>query len=117
MADVKVELLRTEEEEEDDDLSETVVKEALEVVLRNSNYTLGSSDLFTNRRVSVLEADDFNECSLLDHNDCSNNANCFNTPGSFLCSCRDGFKDVAELPGRECVGKKAVVIYTGCPAT
>ena len=109
MADVKVEIVRAEEDDpEGEHMSENLVKEALEVALRTSNYSLGTTELFTNRRVSVLGAEDFNECAMLDHNDCSVNANCFNTPGSFLCSCRDGFKDMAELPGRQCAGKEGV---------
>ena len=31
-----------------------------------------------------------NECDLNAH-DCNNNAECFNTNGSFVCNCGDGF--------------------------
>ncbi|XP_071522973.1 LOW QUALITY PROTEIN: uncharacterized protein [Panulirus ornatus] len=103
VADIKVELSQTEESNEfGDDLSESIIKEALQLSLKNTNYSLGSTEIFANREISVLAAKDFDECSYSDHNDCSIDANCFNTPGSYLCACRDGFKDMADLPGREC---------------
>lgn len=105
MADIKVEFLRDEEETEEDGLDEVKVKQVLETVLRESNYSLGGTGLFTSRAAAVLASEDFNECTFEEHNDCSINANCFNTPGSYLCACRDGFKDISDLPGRECAGK------------
>ncbi|XP_050740540.1 uncharacterized protein LOC127010435 isoform X2 [Eriocheir sinensis] len=102
VADIKVEFLRDTEEAEESDLDEARVRQALDSVLRSSNYSLGGTGLFTSRAEAVLASEDFNECIFEDHNDCSINANCFNTPGSYLCACRDGFKDISDLPGREC---------------
>jgi hypothetical protein len=44
---------------------------------------------------------DMDECSSRRH-DCSVNADCFNTAGSFECSCKNGFVG----NGVECEGKK-----------
>lgn len=111
MADIKVEFLRDTEEAEESDLDEARVRQALDSVLRSSNYSLGGTGLFTSRAEAVLASGDFNECIFEDHNDCSINANCFNTPGSYLCACRDGFKDISDLPGRECAGKYGICYY------
>ena len=108
MADVKVEFLRDEEETEENFLDEFKVKEALETALKESNYSLGGTGLFTSRAAAILASEDFNECIVEGHNDCSSNANCFNTPGSYLCACKDGFKDISDVPGRECAGKHSL---------
>jgi len=45
-------------------------------------------------------------------NDCSENADCSNTVGSFLCQCREGFRDDskdADFPGRRCIKLETVV--------
>ncbi|XP_063596495.1 mucin-17-like isoform X3 [Penaeus indicus] len=105
IAEVKVEIARGDAgrtEYEEEIISESVVKEALESSLRNTNFSLGGTELFANRAVSVLAAQDFDECSAVDHNDCSDKAHCFNTLGSFLCSCKDGYKDMDIMPGRQC---------------
>lgn len=107
IAEVKVEIARGDAdgtEYEKEIISESVVKEALESSLRNTNFSLGGTELFANRAVSVLAAQDFDECSTVDHNDCSDKAHCFNTLGSFLCACKDGYKDMDDLPGRQCAG-------------
>lgn len=103
-----MEFVRDTEEAEEFDLDEARVRQALESVLIRSNYSLGGTGLFTSKAEAVLASEDFNECIFEDHNDCSTNANCFNTPGSYLCSCRDGFKDISDLPGRECAGKVCI---------
>lgn len=107
IAEVKVEIARGDAdgtEYEEEIISESVVKEALESSLRNTNFSLGGTELFANRAVSVLAAQDFDECSEVDHNDCSDKAHCFNTLGSFLCACKDGYKDMDDMPGRQCAG-------------
>ena len=38
----------------------------------------------------ICAVSDINECDLNTHN-CSINAECFNTNGSFVCNCSDGF--------------------------
>jgi len=47
---------------------------------------------------------DVDECLDADANDCSENAHCVNTVGSYECSCKDGFIDDGrdELAGRSC---------------
>ena len=42
---------------------------------------------------------DIDECSTAKHN-CDNNANCQNSPGSFSCSCNNGFSG----DGVQCTG-------------
>ncbi|XP_042871523.1 mucin-17-like isoform X5 [Penaeus japonicus] len=104
IAEIKVEIARGDADgiEFEEELSESILKEALEGSLRSTNFSLGGTELFANRAVSVLAAQDFDECSATDHNDCSDKAHCFNTLGSFLCACKDGFKDMDDLPGRQC---------------
>ncbi|XP_070535746.1 uncharacterized protein [Ptychodera flava] len=54
----------------------------------------------------AMQISDFNECASNDDNDCSLNADCLNTKGSFTCKCKFGYLDAAEvtsqLPGRAC---------------
>ena len=38
----------------------------------------------------ICVVSDINECDLSTHN-CSNNGECYNTNGSFVCNCSDGF--------------------------
>ena len=49
----------------------------------------------------VCAVSDINECDLNTHN-CSNNAECFNTNGSFVCNCSVGFSGNGVL----CEGMK-----------
>lgn len=50
------------------------------------------------------EKTDYDECDK-EETDCSPNALCNNTYGSYECSCKEGFSNVnAERPGRNCEG-------------
>ena len=45
----------------------------------------------------------FNECLNFQDNDCSLDADCINTLGSYVCQCKVGFKDISkEQKGNEC---------------
>ncbi|CAH1263007.1 NOTCH4 [Branchiostoma lanceolatum] len=53
--------------------------------------------------VGGVQVTDFDECASSTTNDCSQYANCTNTPGSFTCVCRQGFQDRQPAnPGRAC---------------
>ena len=49
---------------------------------------------------SIAFNSDTDEC-LTDQHNCHPNADCINTQGSFICSCKDGYLG----DGQECVGK------------
>ncbi|KAG8237298.1 hypothetical protein J437_LFUL017057, partial [Ladona fulva] len=52
-----------------------------------------------------IKAEDFDECSNPDFNDCSDQAQCFNLHGTYTCSCKEGYADLSEnseFPGRIC---------------
>ena len=49
---------------------------------------------------------DINECDLNTHN-CSNNTECYNTNGSFVCNCSDGFSGNGVI----CEGKQTVNFF------
>ena len=49
---------------------------------------------------SIAFNSDTDEC-LTDQDNCHPNADCINTQGSFICSCKDGYLG----DGQECVGK------------
>ncbi|CAL4068672.1 unnamed protein product [Meganyctiphanes norvegica] len=103
IAEVKIEMIRENQgtiEEELLDLE--TVKSAFEASLKSANYSLGGTEVFSSRKVSILAAQDFDECFSKEHNDCSINANCINIKGSYTCSCQEGFKDMDALPGRFC---------------
>lgn len=60
-------------------------------------------DIFYERFVLSL-ASDVDECVTEDHN-CNPNAECMNTPGSYRCSCKEGFNG----DGFTCSGKRESV--------
>ena len=47
--------------------------------------------------IQILDVD---ECAMNSTNDCSVNADCENTEGAFLCTCRSGFAG----DGKSCTG-------------
>ena len=66
------------------------------VIIRNTliNIKLDFNTFFTN---SIL---DINECEAKTHN-CSANATCINTKGSFNCTCKTGY----DGDGHNCTGE------------
>ncbi|KAK4874874.1 hypothetical protein RN001_014234 [Aquatica leii] len=91
-------------------LSDNTEKQRLEDIfkkyLKSNNYSLGGTDLYASRKyVENLVADDFDECTNTKYHDCSEHAHCFNMPGTYTCSCKEGFSDLSEnsiYPGRAC---------------
>lgn len=80
--------------------TEEKLRSILESPIKDTKLPLGAD--VTVSRVSVA---DFDECSSVEHNDCSDNSECYNMQGSYTCSCRDGFYDLSgpdSLPGRVC---------------
>jgi hypothetical protein len=63
----------------------------------------------TNKRIlwlhSVSQFTDIDECTVGTHN-CHVNANCINTRGSFVCTCKTGY----EGNGVTCIGMAALSI-------
>jgi hypothetical protein len=57
------------------------------------------------RYYNVPHYTDINEC--LQGQACDQNADCDNTPGSFDCSCRSGYRG----DGLSCAGRYSVLIY------
>ena len=55
---------------------------------------------------NIVSNADIDECAL-GMDDCSENANCTNTPGNFSCMCDEGY----DGDGTTCVGKH--IIYYG----
>lgn len=82
------------------------MKEVFKKYLRNSNYSLGGTEIYAAREsVDDLDALDFDECTNIKFHDCSEHAQCFNLRGTYTCSCKEGFADLSEnplYPGRIC---------------
>jgi len=78
------------------------IRNLIEPTLKETNLPLGSDVM-----VSRVTIDDFDECTSVEYNDCSNKAICTNTKGSYNCTCMPGYLDitpVSQLPGRLCSG-------------
>ncbi|XP_041481209.1 uncharacterized protein LOC121428565 [Lytechinus variegatus] len=71
---------------------------------------LGSGTILAGQNIisvdpSSMRIDDQNECNSADQNDCSSLATCINDPGSFSCTCLQGFIDISPAgagSGRLC---------------
>ena len=50
----------------------------------------------TKHNIIIIVTIDVNECVVGEHN-CDRNATCYNTDGSFTCSCNEGFYGNGEL--------------------
>ena len=91
--------------EDGNDLNtEEDLQDLLESPIKDTKLPLGAD--VTVSRVSVA---DFDECTSTEHNDCADNAFCYNIEGSYTCSCKDGYHDLSgpdSLPGRVCSGKE-----------
>ena len=89
--------------EDGNDLNtEEKLQSVLESPIKDTKLPLGAD--VTVSRVSVA---DFDECSSNEHNDCADNSVCYNTEGSYTCSCKEGYHDLSgpdSLPGRVCSG-------------
>ncbi|GLV34887.1 uncharacterized protein CBL_09367 [Carabus blaptoides fortunei] len=89
-----------------DNTDEARLKDVFKKYLRNSNYSLGGTEIYAAREsVDDLDAFDFDECTNIKFHDCSEHAQCFNLRGTYTCSCKEGFADLSEnplYPGRIC---------------
>ncbi|GJQ72172.1 hypothetical protein Trydic_g3264 [Trypoxylus dichotomus] len=89
-----------------DNTEETRLTDIFKRYLRNNNYSLGGTELYSSpETIGRLEAEDFNECSDPLYHDCSEYAHCFNLRGTYTCSCKEGYADLSEnilYPGRIC---------------
>merc|ERR1712038_722596 len=87
---------------EDDNLkNKGQIQSLLEYPLTNTDFQSGEADLI----VSRVTVGDFDECKSTEHNDCADNAICYNIEGSHTCACQDNFHDLSgpdSLPGRVC---------------
>ncbi|XP_077783918.1 uromodulin-like 1 [Podarcis muralis] len=60
---------------------------------------------------SSLSIHDYDECER-EETDCSSDASCSNTYGSYECSCKEGFVNAnAERPGRNCEGNVSIFTF------
>lgn len=72
---------------------------------RDVSWTIISFTLSFHTFLSLPVDED--ECSAEDHN-CNPNADCVNTPGSYRCTCKEGFNG----DGFSCSGKTVIAVLT-----
>ncbi|XP_046393525.1 uncharacterized protein LOC124161269 isoform X2 [Ischnura elegans] len=95
-----------------DNMDPDKLKDMFEKTLKQSNYSVGGTELFARRKEGLLEIYDFDECSDPYFNDCSEQAECMNLRGTYTCSCKEGYADLSEnleFPGRVCSAE-----FLGC---
>ena len=68
------------------------IRNLIEPTLKETNLPLGSDVM-----VSRVTIDDFDECTSVEYNDCSNKAICTNTKGSYNCTCMPGKDDATSV--------------------
>lgn len=89
-----------------DNTDDQRLNEIFKRYLRSNNYSLGGTELFASKAyLTSLAAEDFDECGNSQFHDCSEYAQCFNLPGTYTCSCKEGYSDLSEnslYPGRIC---------------
>ena len=68
------------------------IRNLIEPTLKETNLTLGSDVM-----VSRVTIDDFDECTSVEYNDCSNKAICTNNKGSYNCTCMPGKDNVTPV--------------------
>jgi len=70
-------------------------------------------DSYSHNVLLCLPAADLDECAL-DVDNCTRNANCTNTPGSFFCTCEVGYSGDGTV---ECIGRiqSSINVYTPYP--
>lgn len=74
-----------------DEINENRIEEIFRKYLRNSNYSLGGTDVYSSSSLDNLKVEDFNECENPKFHDCSENAQCLNQKGTYGCSCKEGY--------------------------
>ncbi|KAH1016151.1 hypothetical protein HUJ04_007421, partial [Dendroctonus ponderosae] len=89
-----------------DNIDEIRMEDILKKYLRNSNYSIGGTDVIASTHTAGhINVQDFNECENPKFHDCSDNSQCFNLRGTYTCSCKEGYSDLSEnmlYPGRIC---------------